>query len=307
MTNTGDRFGRWTVLREGELYFAPSGRYKAKRFVCQCKCGKEKLVRESTLISGESTSCGCYSAELNSIQHTTHGLSKHKLYDVWHDMVRRCTDISRKDYKHYGGRGITICPEWLGQYGIIAFLKDMEESFVDGLELERKDVNGNYCPENCTWVTRQIQVINRRPMYNGFDANFLTFQGKTLCLSQWAEETGIARSILTDRIGKLKWTVEKALTAKIRPKRTVVLYNSKRFLLTEVLKYPPNVYAKAKSAGITAHQYVADILHNKAEVFIEVNRTEHKILSLTDRSAAIKQEMFIVDFWNNFMGVELPQ
>ena len=64
MINVGDKVGRWKVLREGEFYFAPSGRYKAKRFVCQCSCGKEKLVRESTLISGESTSCGCYSAEL---------------------------------------------------------------------------------------------------------------------------------------------------------------------------------------------------------------------------------------------------
>lgn len=301
MTNTGDRFGRWEVLREGELYFAPSGRYKAKRFVCQCKCGKEKLVRESTLVSGESTSCGCYSAELNSVKHTTHGLSKHKLYDVWHDMVRRCTDTSRKDYKHYGGRGITICSEWLGQYGIIAFLKDMEESFIDGLELERKDVNGNYCPENCTWVTRQIQVINRRPMYNGFDANFLTFQGKTLCLSQWEEETGIGRKIISDRVGKLEWTVEKALTSKVRPKRTVVVCNNKRFLLTEVLKHPPNVHVKAKSAGITAHQYVADILHNKAEVIIEVDGTEYNVPSILDRGMSINQEMFIVDFWNNFM------
>jgi len=230
MINAGDKIGRWTVMQEGELYFAPSGRYKAKRFICQCNCGKEKLVRESTLVSGESTSCGCYSAELNSINHTTHGLSKHKLYNVWHDMVRRCTDTSRKDYKHYGGRGITICSEWLGQYGIIAFLKDMEKSFVDGLELERKDVNGNYCPENCTWVTRQIQVINRRPMNNGFDANILTFQGKTLCISQWEEETGIGRSIISNRI-KIYFIVTSIFFAGYPLVLSITPYSQNTFLI----------------------------------------------------------------------------
>lgn len=299
MINIGDRIGRWRVLKEGELYSAPSGKYKAKRFICKCDCGTEKLVRESTLVSGDSVSCGCYAGDMTSIRSTTHGLSKHKLYNVWHDMVRRCTDTSRKDYKHYGGRGISICNEWLGDLGIVEFLKDMESSHVDGLELERVDVNGNYCPENCTWVTRRIQVINRRPMEGRFNANFLTFQSKTLCLSQWQDETGIPNRVISDRVGKLKWSVEKALTTKVRPKRTLIVINDEKLLLSEVLKHPPNVHAKAKSLGIQAHQYVADILYGISKVFIEINNTEYEIPAITDRSKSVKPEFFTEDFLSN--------
>lgn len=297
MINIGDRIGRWQVLKEGELYSAPSGRYKAKRFICKCDCGTEKLVRESTLVSGESSSCGCYAGDMASIRHTTHGLSTHKLYNVWHDMVRRCTDTSRKDYKHYGGRGISICIKWLGSFGIVEFLKDMESSHVDGLELERVDVNGNYCPENCTWVTRRIQVINRRPMEGGINANFLIFQGKTLCISQWVDETGVPSKVISDRIGKLNWSIEKALTTKVRAKRITILCNGRRFLLEQVLRNSPNLYPKAKTLNIPAYQYIADILFEVSKVSIEVDKIEYEIPSLTNRSELIRQEIFKEDFW----------
>jgi hypothetical protein len=296
MINVGDKIGRWEVLKEGELYFAPSGRYSAKRFICKCSCGKEKLVRESTLVSGESLSCGCYASEMASVRNTTHGLSTHKLYNVWHDMIRRCTDTSRKDYKHYGGRGISVCDKWLGESGILEFINDMESSYVEGLELERIDVNGNYCPENCTWETRRIQVINRRPMDGKFNANLLTFNGKTLCLSQWEDETGIPSKVISDRVGKLKWSIEKALTTKLKPKRTFVVVNGTKLILSEVIRNPPNIHAKARTLNITAHQYLADILYGISKILIEVNSIEYEITAIVDRSKSVSPSIFKEDF-----------
>ena len=131
-------------------------------------------------------------------------------------MIKRCTKPNRKDYKHYGGRGITVCEQWLGTNGLPSFIKDMGNTFKDGLELDRIDVNGNYTPDNCRWATRREQVINRRPMGSGFDAHFLTFNGRTMCISQWADVTGLSSKVLADRIGKLKWSVEDTLTKPLR-------------------------------------------------------------------------------------------
>jgi len=289
MINVGDTIGRWSVLREGELYISPSRKYTAKRFICKCQCGKEKLVRESTLSSGDSASCGCYAAEEASKRKKTHGLSQHRLYNVWNDMTRRCMDASRKDYKHYGGRGISICIDWQGDRGLLNFLRDMESTHVD--------VNGNYNKENCTWVNHRAQVINRRPMDSNFNANFITFNGKTLCISQWSDETGINSSIISDRLNKLSWSVEKTLTTKSRPKRIFVIVKEKKFSLSAIIRSPTITYTKAKNSNNTIYQYVADVLSNFAELSIETGGIEYTIKPLKDRSAELTISVFKEDFW----------
>lgn len=298
MISIGDKIGRWEILRDGERYYAPSG-YSAARFVCRCSCGKERLVRESTLLSGESKSCGCLAAENATIRNKTHGMSSHKLYNVWKDMTRRCTDPSRKDYKHYGGRGIEVHSECCGETGIIAFIKDMESTHVEGLELERVNVNGNYNPNNCTWVTRQIQVINRRPMNSVFDTHFLTFKGKTLCISQWGAETGINSHIISDRVGKLKWSVEKALTVKPRPKRIWVICKGTKFVLSEVITNPSSFYKQARLLGLSVQQYIADILQTTS-VSIEVNKKKYSIAPLANRDSLINSIKFNKEFLKVF-------
>lgn len=296
MINIGDKFGRWEVLSEGAPYHFPSTNHTALRFDCKCTCGKLKLVRASTLLSGQSTSCGCYAREQASVRVLTHGLSKHKLYGVWHGMIRRCTDGTRKDYKHYGGRGISVCARWEGDAGLVNFILDMEPTFVEGLELERKDVNGNYEPSNCTWVTRQIQVINRRPMNNSFDAHFVTHDGETLCLSQWGEKLGIHNKVLSDRIAKLKWSTEKALTTKVRAKRIYVSFNNLRFKLEDVVKHPPNLYVRAKAKEITVLQYLADIFYGGAVVSFESDKIEYNVNAITNRTESLKSNWFHKDF-----------
>jgi len=114
-------------------------------------------------------------------------------------MKARCSNPKVKEFHNYGGRGIAVCDKWLKLRG---FLEDMQPSYSSGLTLDRIDVDGNYCKENCRWVSRGEQQRNRR--------NNRRFKGKLLV--EWAEELGIKRSTLAMRIYCYKWPVERALS-----------------------------------------------------------------------------------------------
>jgi len=220
MLKEGSRVGRWVILARGEDYVNPKRGTRHTRFQCVCDCGVARLVRESSLKSGESTSCGCYAREQSKTRISTHGMALHPLFGIWFDMNRRCYDPSRKDYRHYGGRGIEVCDKWKRQddgieEGLKNFINDMYPTYQENLEIERTDVNSNYCPENCIWDTRRNQVINRRPTGAKGDAKFIEYKGKTLCISQWADEIGIKAQVLVDRLGKLGWSVDKAFSTPL--------------------------------------------------------------------------------------------
>lgn len=220
MLEKGERFGRLVVESEGAAYVSPKRKSKHRQYHCLCDCGESKLVRESSLIYKFTESCGCLQKERHKEVATTHGLSHHPLFQTWFDMNRRCYDVRRKDFVHYGGRGITVCQRWRrteedAESGIISFIADMYPTYTDGLELERIEVNENYSPENCTWATRREQVINRRPYGSSFDTHYIEYSGKVLCISQWADEVGIRAKVLADRLGKLGWSVERALTTPL--------------------------------------------------------------------------------------------
>lgn len=125
MSLVGKEIGRWSVISVGEPYHNPSNNHVATRYICRCSCGTERNVRETSLLSGDSTSCGCYRDEAAGTHAVTHGMSDNVLYGVWRDMNRRCYLPSRKDYKHYGGRGIAVAKEWQDDEGLINFINDM--------------------------------------------------------------------------------------------------------------------------------------------------------------------------------------
>jgi len=294
MIKIGDIIGDWVVVEKASPYVSPSG-YFSDRWQCRCICGTEKPVRASSLECGDSKGCGCTRAKLAGDRVRTHGLSKHPLYGVWRDVVRRCTEPSRKDYKHYGGRGIKVCERWSCEQGCEKFIEDMFPTYVEGLEIERVDVNGNYEPSNCTWVTRREQVINRRPMGSSFDAHFITYDDKTLCISQWADETGIPSRVLIDRLGKLAWSHEKAFTTPCRPRETLIHFNGKVYKTDEFIKHPPNVHVRAKKSGLSFQQYIANVLYGKAKVVGMYSGAEIEIVPTKDMSSDISAMLWKVD------------
>lgn len=116
---------------------------------------------------------------------------KEPWYNSYHSMMDRCYREKAKNYPFYGGRGIAVCPEW---HNIEAFEKWANESgFQKGLTLERKDVNGDYCPKNCMWATKKQQANNRR--------NTVTIEcnGESRTISEWADILGMSRSTISNR------------------------------------------------------------------------------------------------------------
>lgn len=199
--SVGDVFSRWTVIEIGAIR-------SFENIKCRCECGAERFTRSERLLSGRSGSCGC----LRNDNLTTHGLTKTSIressheYWVWNAMVQRCMNPNDRGYINYGGRGITLHPDWLK---FDAFYRDMGKRPGKGYSLERKDNDKGYGPDNCMWQTRKEQNRNKR------NNRLFTLNGETRCLAEWSEITGIGHSTIIQRL-KSGWTEEKALTKPAR-------------------------------------------------------------------------------------------
>ena len=191
---SGMKFGRLTVLCE-------NGRKRGEIcWKCQCDCGNIINVSSYSLRIGETKSCGCYQKERTSKANTIHGDAETSLWRRWVHMIDRCERSSCKDYKNYGGRGIKVCPEWKESY--TAFKEwSLENGYEEKLTIDRIDVDGDYSPDNCRWVTIQEQQRNRR------DTIKLTFSGVEKTASEWARIACVSPAKIYYR-KRMKWTDE---------------------------------------------------------------------------------------------------
>lgn len=191
---TGQIFSKLIVLEQ-------AGRNSLKKVLwrCRCECGNETVVVSGSLVTGNTTSCGCGFKETV----TKHGGSGKGSYNTWRAMIRRCTVQTDKDYPRYGGKGVWVCPEWL-QYE--KFVADMGEPTGDET-LDRKDVYGNYTPENCRWAGVKTQNRNTRLRANSKTG----FIGVSQVGSRFMAKVTVGKKSFYSKVFS---TVEEAATAR---------------------------------------------------------------------------------------------
>jgi hypothetical protein len=183
----------------------------------RCDCGKEKVVLSDHLMDGHTQSCGCLQKERARDNLLKHGKTGTRLFKVWAKMRGRCYNTNDKSYHNYGGRGISICDEWMDkENGFINFEKwALENGYDENAEhgecsIDRIDVNGNYEASNCRWADAKTQANNTR-----FNIK-IEYDGRNWGVEELANKFGLSRQVLYKRLYVFNWPLEKALNT---PKR----------------------------------------------------------------------------------------
>lgn len=203
---TGQRFGHLVAIR------ATEERRREKVFwECQCDCGNMHNVSACDLTSGHTRSCGCQHHPLK------HGESKSRLYSIHQGMKRRCYNKNHSSYKDYGGRGITICEEWLNYETFRDWA--LHNGYNDKLTIERKDNDKGYSPENCTWIARSDQNRNQR------STRHIYIDGEKVTLPMIAEAIGLSETNISVRFSKGIRGLELIRVTKRRKRQTVIEIN----------------------------------------------------------------------------------
>lgn len=203
----GKRYGRLVVLELAERRKYGNGTQLFLR--CKCDCGKEAIVQSVHLVGQHTTSCGCFLRERQRTANTTHGHApgsgQSPEFRAWCALKGRCLNKRNRAYKSYGGRGIKVCDRWLGERGFINFIADMGLRPSARHSMDRVDVDGNYCKENCRWADGFQQARNKR------NTRKFTLNGVTKCAAEWNRDLDLGCSGVQIRI-KNGWLEHKALT-----------------------------------------------------------------------------------------------
>lgn len=210
---TNMHFDRLKVLK-----FDHVNKFGCSYWLCRCKCGKEKVIRGSSLTTGAIRSCGCLNIELSAKRLNDysfkHGFAhKERLYETWKNMKRRCYDTANKRYANYGGKGIRVCDAWLHDYSAFRSWA-LSHGYADNLSIDRVNNDGNYEPSNCRWATAKEQENNMSRNH------ILTYNGISHTISEWADLLGFTYSTLSHRVQR-GWSVEQLLNTPARNSKPV--------------------------------------------------------------------------------------
>ena len=214
----GDRFEQVTVVEHAGFYVFGNGKGREPQWLVRCSCGIEKVVRDSSLKSGHTRSCGCLQRRAASIagkKRATHGGRTSAEYYIWSGAKQRCTEHS-KDRTNYNDRGIAMCERWTASFA--DFFADMGSRPSPDHSIDRIENDKGYwcgkaeCPEcgpagrspNCRWATRSEQQRNKRTNH------LLTVNGTTLTIVEWASRTGLRKGTISERIRR-GWTPGEAV------------------------------------------------------------------------------------------------
>lgn len=208
---TGRKFGRLLVIK----YAGKKGN-KRKRiaWLCKCDCGKQVEILGENLKQGISKSCGCYCIQRIKNKNTKHGFTKTRIFNIYIKIKERCLNEHSKAYKDYGGRGIVICNEWLGESGFINFKNWADKNgYSESLTIDRIDNNGNYEPSNCRWVDKKVQANNRRSNRK------IKYNGMEKTIAEWSDFYNIPYMRIYTRL-KLKMPLCEVFNTNIIKKRS---------------------------------------------------------------------------------------
>lgn len=186
---TGGLYGRLTVIKRDCQKISPT----PPHWICRCVCGEMRSVDGAKLRDGRTKSCGCLGRELSAERTRKHGLSRSSEYGIYKSMVNRCYNEKVKNYSRYGGRGIKVCPEWLDSFE--TFYKDMGPRPTSDHSIERRDNDGNYCPDNCHWATMKEQANNKSSSVRYDDGT-----GIMRSITEIAELAGVPRATVASRV-----------------------------------------------------------------------------------------------------------
>jgi len=201
-----ETFGRLTSISSK---YKPAGRRHALQdFICECG---EQVSRRADLVKhGISRSCGCLRKEVARKNSTTHGQYGHPIYAIWAAMVRRCENVRTTGYHNYGGRGITVHPDFRSFESFVAYIGNRPDR---DHSIDRIDVNKGYEPGNIRWATRDQQANNTRC------TRWIEHAGQVLTLAQWARVAGISTECMCSRL-KSGWSLQAALETPVRTKKS---------------------------------------------------------------------------------------
>ena len=195
----GKKFNYLTVIR-----ISGKNKYNRPLYKCKCDCGNTIITEATRVKMGAIKSCGCLQRKVVAERFKVHGLTNTRIYRIWAAMISRCENPNNNRYYVYGLKGISVCDEWRNNF-MNFYNWAINNGYSDDLSIDRIDNDKGYCPSNCRWATRKVQMNNRSNSRN------ISYNGTTMTLKQWSEYFGFNYKYFHEVMSKNNWDIEKVL------------------------------------------------------------------------------------------------